>query len=279
MDEYSAVTSAEEIAALRHEFGLDRPLYIQYASWVAGVLRGDLGESIFLGSPVIDEIASALPKTVQVGVFAFILSFAIGVPCGVIAATRRGGWADTIVTLIANIGITAPEFWVGILLISIFGVALNWLPVMGFTSLFSDPVLAISKMIMPVFCLSLFSMAAIARQTRSAMLEVVRQDYIRTAWSKGLTEERIIRRHAIKNGLIPVVTLIGFQVRGIIGGQVLIETVFNIPGMGRLAVEGLQLQDYAIVQGVILFIAILTTVLNLIVDISYGYVDPRIRYS
>lgn len=279
MDEFNEVTTEEELAALRHEFGLDRPMYVQYADWISGVVRGDLGESIFLDVAVSEEMGSALPKTMFLGVLAWILALVLGIPFGIIAALRRGKWIDTIVTFMANIGITAPVFWVGIMLIHVFAVTLGWLPVMGYTSIFSDPLLAIKKMIMPIFCLALFPMAGTSRQARSAMLEVIRQDYIRTARAKGLAEFTITMRHALRNGIIPIVTLAGMQIRGIIGGSVLIESVFNIPGMGRLAVEGLQNQDYAIVQGVILLVATVTTLLNLFVDISYGYIDPRIRYS
>lgn len=274
-----AVTSPEEIAALRHQFGLDKPLAMQYFDWVGGVLHGDLGQSIFLSSTVAQEIARALPKTFHVGALAFLLSLVVGIPMGIIAAVRRGGWLDTLVTVLANLGITAPIFWVGIMLILVFGVYLGWLPIQGYTSPFDDFWLSTMKLIMPVICLALFPLAANARQTRSAMLEVVRQDYIRTAWSKGLTERTVIMRHALKNGLIPVVTLAGMHIRVIFGGQVLIETVFNISGMGRLAVEGLQTHDYPIVQGVILVIAAVVTLSNLLTDLSYGWIDPRIRYG
>jgi len=279
MDEFNEVTTEEELAALRHEFGLDRPLYVQYADWISGVVQGDLGDSIFLNVAVTEEMGKALPKTMFLGVTAWILAICIGIPFGILAAIRRGTWIDTIVTVLANMGITAPIFWVGIMFIHLFAVTLGWLPVQGYTSIFSDPVLGIKKIIMPIFCLALFPMAGTSRQARSAMLEVIRQDYIRTAWAKGLSEFTITMRHALKNGVIPIITLAGMQIRGVIGGSVLIESVFNIPGMGRLAVEGLQNQDYAIVQGVILMIAIVTTALNLIVDISYGYIDPRIRHS
>jgi len=279
MDEFNEVTTKEELAALRHKFGLDRPLYVQYADWISGVVRGDLGDSIFLNVSVTEEMGKALPKTMFLGGLAWVLAVFIGIPFGIIAAIRRGRWIDTIVTVTGNLGITAPIFWIGIMLIHLFSVTLGWLPVHGYTSVFSDPVLGIKKIVMPVFCLALFPMAGTSRQTRSAMLEVIRQDYIRTAWAKGLGEFTITMRHALKNGVIPIITLAGMQIRGIIGGSVLIESVFNIPGMGRLAVEGLQNKDYAIVQGVILMIAIFTTGLNLIVDISYGYIDPRIRHS
>ena len=279
MDDYGDATSKEEIDALRQKFGLDRPMHIQYIDWIGGVVRGDLGNSIMLEVAVLEEVGRALPKTALLGALAWIVSVIFGIPFGIIAAVRRSKWIDTIVTVMANIGITAPIFWVGIMLIQLFGVTLGWLPIQGYTSILSEPWLGIRKILMPVFCLALFPMAGTSRQTRSAMLEVLGQDYIRTAWAKGLAEFTVIMRHSLKNSLIPVVTLVGLQIRGIIGGQVLIESVFNIPGMGRLAVEGLQNQDYAIVQGVILIVAIFTTLLNLIVDISYGYIDPRIRHT
>jgi peptide/nickel transport system permease protein len=279
MDDYNSVTSDEEIEALRHEFGLDRPIHIQYFDWVRGVVKGDLGSSIFLDVTVVSEIKRAMPKTMFLGAIAFSISVLLGIPFGIIAAIRRGKWIDTIVTVFANIGITAPIFWVGIMLIHVFAVTLGWLPTQGYTSIFADPVIGMKKLIMPVICLAVFPMGGIARQTRSAMLEVVRQDYIRTAWSKGLPESVVNMKHGLRNAIIPIVTMAGMQVRGIFGGQVLIETVFNIPGMGRLAVEGLQNQDYAIVQGIILMTALIVTSINLLVDLSYGFLDPRIRYS
>jgi len=246
---------------------------------MSGIVRGDLGNSIFWGTTVVEEIARALPKTLHLGLIAFVLSLIIGIPMGVIAAVRRGKWIDAVVTVLANVGITAPIFWLGILLIYVFGLYFGWLPIQGYTSPFDDFWLSTRQIIMPVFCLALFPLAGNARQARSAMLEVIQQDYIRTAWSKGLKERTIILRHALKNGIIPVVTLAGMGLRVILGGQVLVETVFNISGMGRLAVAGLQNQDYAIVQGVILIIAIAVTLSNLIVDLSYGWLDPRIRYG
>jgi len=277
-DEY-ARTSHEEIKAIRHKFGLDRPLPQQYIDWVAGILRGDLGNSIFFGSTVTEEIGRALPVTFHLGIITFILANLIGIPAGVICAVRRGKWSDTALTVFANIGITAPVFWLGILLIYLFGLYLGWLPIQGYTSPFDDFFLSLRKSIMPIACLLLFPLSGTVRQTRSAMLEIISQDYIRTAWSKGLTERMVIFRHALKNGIIPVVTLAGMGIPHIIGGQVLVETVFNIPGMGRLAVEALFNQDYAIVQGIVLIISVVVVLSNLLVDISYGWFDPRVRYE
>ena len=279
-DEYSEVlVTPEMIEALRHKFGLDKPVMVQYFNWITGVLRGDLGVSILKETTVAYEIGQAMPKTVHLGLTAFILSIVIGVPAGIVSAVRRGKWLDTVVTTLANIGITAPTFWVGILSIYLFGLYLEILPIYGYTSPFEDFWLSTRQAVLPVFCLTLFPLAGSARQTRSAMLEVIQQDYIRTAWSKGLSEHVIILNHALKNCLIPVITLKGMSIRAIFGGQVLIETVFNIPGMGRLAVEGIFSNDYAVVQGTVLVTALVLTLANLLIDLSYGWLDPRIRYN
>lgn len=269
----------EQLDAIRATFGLDKPLYVQYLDWIWGVLHGDFGTSILNRSPVVLELVKTIPITFYLGSLAFIISVIFGVPMGIIAAVRRGTIADTSVTLSANLGITIPSFWLGILFIYFFALYLGWLPVMGFTSPFEDLILSLKQTIMPVICLSLFPVASSARQTRSAMLEVMRQDYIRTAWSKGLRERVIIIRHAIKNGIIPVMTLKGISIGHILGGSVLIETVFNIPGMGRLAVDSVLNQDYPYVQAVTLVIALSVVLANLLVDLAYGWLDPRIRYQ
>jgi peptide/nickel transport system permease protein len=269
----------EELAAARHQYWLDKPVIVQYYHWLSGVLHGDLGKSIFRNTRVTHEIAEALPITLYTGILAWVVSHVIAIPAGIICAVKRGKWIDTALTILANIGITAPSFWVGILLIYVFGLYLNWLPIFGYTSPTVDLWLSLKKVIMPVFCLCLFPLSGCVRQTRSAMLEVIRQDYIRTAWSKGLRERSVVLRHALKNGIMPVVTLAGMSIPLIIGGQVLIETVFGIPGMGRLAVTALFSRDYAIVQGIVLVIAVVVVLCNLIVDISYGWLDPRIRYA
>lgn len=278
-DEWSRITSHEEIDALRHEYGTDRPIIVQYVDWLWGVVRGDLGESIFLGTEVKEEIGRALPKTLYVSSIAWIVAHLFGLPAGIICAVRRGKWQDTVLTLLANIGITAPIFWVGILLIYGVGLKLGWLPIQGYTSPFDDFWLSTKQLVMPVFCMALPHMAGSTRQTRSAMLEVIGQDYVRTAWSKGLDERTIIVRHIIRNGIIPVVTLSAMTIPGLFGGSVFIENVFNIPGIGRLATEALFSQDYAIVQGIVLMIAIIIVLSNLLVDISYGWIDPRIRIT
>ena len=199
---------------------LDRPLIVQYFSWLNDIFHGNLGESIFQKVPVSDEVFRRIPITFHIGVLAFIIGIIIGIPLGIIAAVRRGTWLDTLVTTLSNLGITVPAFWLGFLLIYVFAMWLHWLPVMGYTSPFTDFWQNTKELIMPVFCLALFPIASTARQTRSSMLEVMRQDYIRTAWSKGLKERGVIMKHALKNGLIPIVTLAGMGVPMIVGGAV-----------------------------------------------------------
>jgi peptide/nickel transport system permease protein len=269
----------EQLAELRHQYGLDQPLAMQYINWLGGVFHGDLGQSIFYSQDVSYIISQRMPITIYLGALSFVISTILGVLFGVICALRRGTWIDNLVTIFANLGITVPTFWVGILLIYLFSLKLGWLPTSGYTSPFDDFWLSIRKVIMPVFCMSLFSIASLCRQTRSSMLEVVGQDYIRTAWSKGLREQLIITRHTIKNAMIPVITILGMQVGMIFGGAVLIETVFNIPGMGKLLTSSAFSHDYQIVQAGVLIVATITVLSNLIVDISYGWFDPRIRYN
>jgi peptide/nickel transport system permease protein len=271
--------SPERHAALQRQYGLDKSLPEQYITWINGVVHGDLGISILLREEVGPLIAQRLPITIHLGILALLVSSILGITFGVICALRRGKWMDTVLSVLANLGITVPAFWVGILLMYLFSLRLHWLPVYGYTSPFEDFWLSTRQVLMPVFCLSIFSIATITRQTRSSMLEVIRQDYIRTAMSKGLKERVIVIRHTIKNALIPVVTILGFQVGIIFGGSVLIETVFNIPGMGRLITNAVFEQDYQIVQAGVLLIATFVVLANLLVDISYGWFDPRIRYG
>jgi peptide/nickel transport system permease protein len=269
----------EELAAIRHSAGLDKPLFVQYFDWMGGVLHGDLGQSILNKTSVSKDIGERLPRTAYLGFLAFIVGTLIGIPAGVLSAVRRGSWLDSVVTTLANIGITVPTFWLGVMLIYIFALKLQWLPVFGWTSPFEDFWQSTKQLIMPVFCLAIFSIAGNARQARSSMLEVLRQDYIRTAWSKGLTERVVIMRHALKNGIIPIITLAGMGVSMIVGGAVIIEQVFAIPGMGLLALNSIFTQDYAYVQGITLVITVVVVLVNLLVDISYGWFDPRIRYG
>lgn len=269
----------EAAQALRVQFGLDKTLPMQYVSWVNGIFHGNFGNSMMYPMTVGRLMLQRLPVTFYLGAIALIISSILGIAAGLICALRRGSAIDTIVTSLANFGISVPNFWLGILLIYLIGLYLKILPTQGFVSPLHDFGLSFKEIIMPVACLAVFPIAGNARQTRSSMLEIVRQDYVRTAWAKGLRERRVVLRHVLKNGLIPVVTLIGIQARILIGGEVLIETVFNIPGVGRLMVEGILAQDYQVVQAIVFFMAIVIIFTNLLVDISYGWFDPRVRYG
>jgi peptide/nickel transport system permease protein len=267
----------EQIAALRQELGLDKPLVVQYVRWLGNVVRGNLGKSIMYRENVTGLVAARLPVTFHIGLLALLLSTFISIPIGIISAVRRGGFLDSFITVGANLGMAIPLFWLGILGVYVFSLKLGWLPVQGYTSTFNNFWLNARQIIMPVICLAVVPLASLARQTRSSMLEVIRQDYIRTARSKGLKETKIIARHALKNAVIPVVTLLGIQVRNLVGGSVLVETVFNISGIGRLMVKAVFDKDFLVVQGCVIMIAFVVAIANLVVDLSYGWLDPRIR--
>jgi peptide/nickel transport system permease protein len=269
----------EMIEQLRHQYGLDKPIHIQYFNWLGNIFRGDFGTSIYYHEKVSTLMKERFPVTVHLGLLSLIFGAVVGISAGLLTAVRRGKWVDKIITPLTYIGITIPVFWLGILMIYVFGLKLHWLPISGYTPPFDNFWLSTRQLIMPVICLSFFSIAANARQMRSSMLETISQDYVRTAWSKGLSEQRVILRHALKNSLIPVITLVGMGVGIIFGGSVLVETVFAIPGVGRLLVSSILGQDYVVVQAITFVIAITILVVNLLVDVSYGWFDPRIRYG
>lgn len=271
--------SPELMDAMRAEFGLDKPVLVQYLNWVSGVLHGDLGKSIFYREKVTTLLLDRFPITLHLGFISLLISSVFGILFGLIAALRRGTWVDTTVTMLSYVGLTIPVFWLGMLLIYVFSLKLGWLPIAGYTSPFDDFWLNTKQIIMPVACLSLIGLASTARQMRSSVLGVTNQDFIRTAWSKGLSEKVIVLRHVMKNSLIPVITMLGITVGMVFGGSVLVENVFAIPGIGRLLVGSIFAQDYVVIQGGTLVIATIIVVVNLIVDISYGWFDPRIWYN
>jgi peptide/nickel transport system permease protein len=242
------------------------------------VVRLDFGDSFVYSMPVRTILWERLPVTINLGLYAFVFSTLLGIMGGLLAAVKRGQWADRIVTPLSYIGICIPVFWLGILMIYVFGLKLNWLPIIGYTSPFDDLWMSIKQAVMPVICLTIGALAATARQMRSSMLEVIRQDYIRTAWSKGLRERKIIFRHALKNSLIPVITVLGLHLAFILGGSVIVETVFSIPGIGNLMVSSIFSHDYAVVQTCTFVFAVIVIFANLIVDISYGWLDPKVQY-
>lgn len=269
----------ETLDRLRAEFGLDKPIMVQYFNWMLGIFQGDFGTSIFYREEVGRLMLERFPITIHLGLLSLIIGAVFGVLGGMLAAVRRGKWLDKIFTPLTYVGLTIPVFLLGILLIYFFGVKLGWLPISGYTSPLDDFWLSTRQVILPVFCLAVFGLAANARQMRSSVLEVSQQDYIRTAWSKGLRERTVIMRHMLKNSLIPVITLMGVGVSIIFGGSVLVERVFAIPGVGSLLVSSIFGQDYVVVQAITLVIAVIVLMVNLIVDISYAWLDPRIRYG
>ena len=271
--------SPEQLQQLYERYGLNKPLIVQYFNWVGGVLRGSMGESIYYHENVGRLLLERFPVTLDLGIRSLILSNVLGVVMGMIAALRRGKWIDTFATVFSYIGVSVPVFWLGLLFIYFFGLRLDWFPIAGYTLPTDNLLQNLHESVMPVICLSLMGWAVIARQTRSSVLEVISQDYIRTAWSKGLTERRVIMKHVLKNSLIPVITLMGIGVGLMFGGQVIIEQVFAIPGVGRLLVSSVFAQDYQVVQSATLVIATVVILVNLVVDISYGWFDPRIRYG
>ncbi len=267
----------EQIAHYTKEFGFDKPLYVQYLKWITGLLHGEMGTSVTYKADVSTLLAKRIITTLSITVPAFLLSILIGVTLGVLAGTHRGKKLDSIISIFANIGIATPAFWIAMILVWLFALKLKWLPVQGYTPLSEDFALGIKKLVMPVLVLSLGHITGLTRQTRSAMLEVVSQDYIRTARSKGLREKVVVYRHALRNALIPIVTLLGMSIGGLIGGTVIIENLFVVPGVGSLMMTAIINKDYMVVQNVVLVISFFVLTCNLLVDILYGYIDPRIR--
>lgn len=265
------------VDALRAEMNLDKPLAEQYFLWVNGLLHGNFGNSIVERRPVSLIIAERLPKTISLGIPALMLSVSLGLCAGVISSIRRGKLADQAVTLFSTISVGVPEFWLGILGIYIFGLKLRILPIQGYTLPTEDLHAYVSKAIMPVICLASHLIASITRHTRANLLEVINQDYVRTARANGIPEGRVIFQHSLKNALIPVITMIALQVRVVLGGSVVVEQVFNISGIGLLLKTAVGNRDYLIIQGCVLILALITVGCNFIVDILYGVVDPRIR--
>ncbi len=255
---------------VRRQLGLDRPLYAQYASYVTGVLRGDLGTSINTQRPVVEEIRSRFPHTLTLTVASLSVAIVIGLVTGILAAVYKGSLIDTVSMMLALAGLSMPAFWLGLIMIYIFAVNLHWFPVLGSMS----P----KGMILPSVTLGVIASAVLARIVRSSMLEVLRDDYIRTARAKGLKESKVIIRHALKNALIPIVTIIGLQFGGLLSGAFVIETVFAWHGIGELAVQALQRRDFPLIQGVILVVSTTYVLVNLLVDILYASIDPRISY-
>jgi peptide/nickel transport system permease protein len=268
-----------QIEATRRQLGLDRPLHEQLLRFYARVLQGDLGRSYFLDRPVTQVLRERAEPTVLLTVSSLLVAVAIGVPSGIVAGARVGSLWDRTLMLGALLGVCIPGFWLSLNFIYLFAVRLGWLPAAGYASVFVDPVAALRFMVLPAVSLGFNQSALIARIARSCMLEVLQQDYVRTARAKGLRERAVVYRHAFRNALVPVVTVIGITMAILIGGAVVTEIVFNIPGLGRLVISAILRRDYPVVQGVVLVTAAAYVLINLVVDMIYVFIDPRIRYD
>ena len=274
-----AVVSPAMVAELTRFFGLDQPWWLQYARWVGDIAHGDLGTSWRTGKPVLALILERLPVTLELTTLAVAFALVLGIPAGILSATRRDGAVDNVTRIGTLLGLSIPVFWQGTMLILFFSVYLRWMSPVMWVDFFADPRRNLTIMLLPALCLGTASAANIARTTRACMLDVLRSEFIRTAAAKGLTGRLVILKHALKNALIPIVTVAGLQVGILLGGTVVVEEVFTLPGVGRLVLWSIYQRDYPLTQSTILFIAILFMTINLAVDVLYGYLDPRIRYS
>ncbi len=267
----------EAIDAMREELGLNQPIVMQYLKWLGGVLQGDLGRSLVDHSPVSELIWQRLPATLELTIGTFVVALLIAIPAGILSATRPNSWIDYTSTFFALGGMSVPHFWLGMMFIVFFAVKLGWLPASGYVPFTENPLANITAMIMPVLATGLRESAILMRMLRSSLLEVMHADYIRTAYAKGHKESFVIFRHALKNALVPVVTTSGLIVAGLLGGLVITESIFSIPGFGKLIVESIYNRDFVTVQGAILVCALMVVMVNLLVDILYAVIDPRIK--
>jgi len=272
------IATEEDIARIRASLGLDQPYLVRFGHWLYDLSRGELGTSIFTGLPVTELIAQRVEPTIALTVCTMLVSVAIAVPLGIVAAAKAGGWIDRMVMAVSVMGFSVPVFVLAYVLIGLFAIQLEWLPVQGYRSISEGFVPFIRHMIMPSVALGVVYMALIARITRASMLDVLAQDYVRTANAKGLAPSTVLIGHALKNAAVPVVTIIGIGVALLIGGVVVTETVFAIPGLGRLTVDAILRRDYPIIQGLTLLFSAVYVIVNLLVDLSYTLFDPRIRY-
>jgi len=274
-----AVVKPEMVAELKRFFGLDQPWWRQYATWMGGLAHGDLGTSWRTGKPVVALILERLPVTIELTSLAVAFALLIGIPTGILSATRRDQAIDNVTRVGTLVGLSVPVFWQGTMLILFFSIYLRWMPPVMWVDFFADPGRNLTIMALPALCLGTASAANIARTTRACMLDVLRSEYIRTAAAKGLADRLVVLKHALKNALIPIVTVAGLQIGILLGGTVVVEEVFTLPGIGRLVLWSIYQRDYPLTQSTILFVAVMFMAINLAVDVLYGYLDPRIRYS
>jgi peptide/nickel transport system permease protein len=269
----------EQVEAMRKEMGLDRPLVVQYGRWLGRVVRGDLGVSFINSYPVWSLIGLKLPATLALSVGALTVALVISLPLGILAAVRQGSWVDRLAVGFTALGLSVPTFWLGVLLVLLFSLRLQWLPASGYVPLFTRPALSLQHLLMPSLTLGIAIAAILTRFVRTAMLEVIRQDYVRTARAKGLPEGRVVIRHALKNAFIPVLTVIALQVGNLLGGAVITESIFDYPGVGQLILYAVTTKDYTVVQGTLLLLVFTFVFINLLTDVAYAILDPRVRYG
>ena len=268
----------QQLAAMRHQLGLDQPLAVQFGTWLWGVLRLDFGTSLWTGQPVIEEVLIRLPLSLEVAILATIVSVLLAIPLGMLAAVRQDTWVDYVIRVGSIGGQAIPSFWVGILVILFLVIYFGWGPPLEFTPPWVDPWANFQQLVWPVATVGYRYAAVTTRMTRSTVLEVLREDYIRTAWAKGLRERAVVIRHALKNAMLPVITLVGTEFAFLIGGLVVTETVFTLNGVGRFVVDAVAHRDYPVVQALVFLIALCFVVVNLLIDLTYAWLDPRIRY-
>jgi len=271
--------TTEQKAALREQLGLDEPFHIQFVQWFGDALRLDFGDSLFIGKPVTEALLDRVQPTGLLTLYSLTLSLLIAIPAGVIAAVRANSLPDRLLMVVSISGAAIPSFFFGILLILLFAVVLGWLPSGGYEDIGTDPVQHLRYMLLPTIALGFSAAGLLARLVRSTMLDVFNEDYVRTAYAKGLLRRRVVLGHALRNAMIPVLTVIGISLAGMLGGAVVIETVFNIPGMGRLLVQSVTRRDFPVVQGAVMTVAAIQVLVMLLVDVLYVYVDPRVRYG
>jgi peptide/nickel transport system permease protein len=267
------------VDALKHVMGLDEPVHVQYGRWLASAVRGDLGESLWTSRSVTSDILRSLPVSLELGLIAIISALLIALPVGVFSAVRQDTWADYVGRTIAILATSLPSFWVGTMVIVYPSKYLGWSPNVEYIPFFSNPAGNLLQFVVPAIVMGMVMSGTTMRMTRTMMLEVLRQDYIRTAWSKGLRERTVIVRHALKNALMPVVTIVAMMLPILIGGSVIMEQIFGLPGIGRLLIDAINQRDYPVISGINLVLASFILIMNLIVDITYSYLDPRIRYT
>jgi len=274
----SGMVAPEQLEQLRQALGLDRPLYVQYASWLWDVLRGNLGTSLWYKTPVWDQLQDRFLVTMELAIMAMLMAFCAAVPLGVTSAVKQDTRFDYLSRVFSTIGIALPTFWLGILIVYALASFFQWLPPLGYATLWDDPLMNLQQLIFPAMTLAFHDLAFTARVTRSSMLEVLREDYLRTARAKGLMEILVVGRHALKNALLPVVTVSGYQFGRLLGGVIIVESIFVVPGMGTLLIDSIVHRDFIVIQAVVLLIAAVVLMLNLMIDLVYSVLDPRIRY-